>query len=86
MNTVTVTRPHVESRATLQYDRVRALHWCPKCKRAKDKGLLVCWPCIIRLKQAYGGSYGPMNRLLPKLDEYLFDHNESEALSWLGEA
>jgi hypothetical protein len=72
--------------ATPQFDRVRALRWCPKCKREKSPGLLVCWSCNNRLKRAYDGTYGPLERLLPRLDEYLFDHNESAALSWLGEA
>jgi hypothetical protein len=82
----TVTAPVTPDTLTPQFDRVRALHWCPKCKREKNQGLLVCWSCNIRLKRSYGGTFGPLGRVLPRLDAYLFDHNESAALSWLGEA
>lgn len=78
--------PEFQSKLTPQYDRVRSLRWCPKCKNKKDQGLLVCWGCNLRLKRAYNGTYGPLEWLIPKLDEYLFDHNETQALSWLGEA
>jgi hypothetical protein len=71
---------------TPQYSRVRALHWCPKCFGIKNPGELVCWPCHKRLKRAYDGGHGPMERIYPELDIYLFDHKDNEALSWLGAA
>src|ERR1700676_4870170 len=68
---------------TYQYNRVRALHWCPRCFGVKDYGLLVCWPCNTRLKRAYDGGHGPMGRVYPSLDLYLANHRDSEARQWL---
>ena len=73
---------------TPNYNRVRALPWCPRCfgaKDAKDK-LLVCWPCNTRLMRAYGGTHGPMERIYAPLDLYLANHRDSAAIAWLGGA
>jgi len=77
--------PSATATVTPQHNRVRALNWCPRCFAAKDPGLLVCWPCNTRLKRAYAG-HGPMEPIYPALDIYLAEHNDSEAISWLGGA
>jgi hypothetical protein len=64
---------------TPQYNRVRALDWCPRCYNSKDMGLLVCWPCHHRLKRSYDGGHGPMERIYPWLDRFLYDHRDAEA-------
>jgi hypothetical protein len=86
-------RPAIDPRMpmatqTTQYDRVRALHWCPRCFGVKDAKakLLVCGPCNTRLKRAYDGGHGPMEWIYPDLDLYLANHRDSEAISWLGGA
>ena len=69
---------------TPQFNRVRQMHWCPKCQGEKSIGLLVCWPCNARLKRVHDGGHGPtMERTYEALDLYLFDHNESQARKWL---
>ena len=30
----------------MDYPRVRADTTCPICYRAKDRGLIACWPCF----------------------------------------
>lgn len=70
--------------ATFQHERVRALIWCPRCFGHKGQDMLVCWPCNQRLKRAYSGGHGPMDRVYDRLDAYLATHTPLEALSYLG--
>jgi hypothetical protein len=40
-----------------QHERVRALSFCVCCKGPKAQGLVICWPCHRREKNANGGGY-----------------------------
>jgi len=83
-----LSAPWTLATQTPQYNRVRALNWCPRCFGAKDAKakLLVCWSCHTRLKRAYGGGHGPMERIYAPLDLYLANHRDSAAIAWLGGA
>jgi hypothetical protein len=38
----------------LDYPYVRASDVCPLCRRYKDRGLIVCWPCYHARGLRYG--------------------------------
>ena len=70
---------------SFQYNRVRALLFCPRCHGGKDAGLLLCWPCHQRQKRAYGGDYSKrVYVILNMLQTYLETHTATEALAYLG--
>lgn len=72
---------------TPSYNRVRERHWCASCFDAKNPGLLLCYPCHRRMKARHTGTYDRiMEKRLRDLDLYLFDHNDRQAISWLGGA
>lgn len=86
MSMTTTMAPLVPT-PTYQYSRVRERLWCCSCQGTKDQGLLVCWPCHTRLKRRFDGGYGAaVTKRIQDLDLYLFDHNDTQARSWLGEA
>jgi hypothetical protein len=68
------------------YHRVHALTWCPCCLRqGKHIGLLVCWTCNTRLKRAYDGTHGPLDRWYTVLNERLGMYSPEETLKWFAE-
>ena len=42
---------------TLDHPLTRASFTCPRCQGAKDRHLLICWPCHRMEKAANNGGY-----------------------------
>lgn len=59
-----------------QHPKVRAMLTCPACGEAKDRGLVLCWPCHRAQKQRNDGGYSP--KLEAQLD-YIEQHGEARA-------
>jgi hypothetical protein len=52
----------------MDYPNIRQSARCPLCERAKDQGLLVCWPCY-RVHDMRNGADPLLLKVLNKTEE-----------------